>query len=1211
MSRGVAAAITEHSRLVVAVLLVATLVVGAGVPMVERDTSLDQFQTDTVEADAQDYVEANLERENGNGSISQVVVSGENVLAKDSLLATLDYQVALRANATVNDSLDGPDATRSVATAVATTAYADEERAALDARERELNETSRALREALADLERNPNASVRAAYDAVAANASANLTGDYATFADAAATVRNDSATEREREAAYRQGSRGVLEAEYDALRADAAALRAGVDPTLAEQRDALAALNETEVDDVVERVLGDASERDGALSLMPTDYDPGDTDANATLLVAVHATDGSGSAPSDAPESLVDAELAMASIADAHEDGAASYLVFGNGVVADETDASMTDSLTLVGPLALLFVVVVLVLAYRDVVDVVLGVLGVGLVLAWTFGVMGWVGIAFNQPFIIVVVLLIGLSIDYAIHVVMRYREERTDSTENSDGEASESPRESMRVALGSVGAALVLVTGTTVIGFLANLASPLAVFRQIGIVSAIGIVATLVVFGALVPAVKVELDEYLAARDRGSSGSAIGASDGVVRRALRASAGLARRAPVAVLVVAVVVSAGGAYGATQVDTSFAQEDFLADDPADWLKDLPEPFAPGDYSAKAGMDALNERFVRQDSEATVLVEGDVASAGTLDRLDGATANASTMAVVATYPNGDAAVRTPLTVMRETAATNASFNATFHAADVDGDGVPEENVTAVYDALYRVAPDDAATVLHRTSDGDYAALVATVSVDGGADGGVVTDRMRWFATDVEDGIDATGSTSTSEGGDATAGDVTATATGSVVLNAVTADHLLDTVVQGLVIALVAALGFLTAAYALTAGSASFGAVLVLPVALTVTWVLGSMSLFDVPFNIVTGLITSLTVGLGIDYSIHVGERFVQELHASGDVDAALEESVTGTGGALLSSAATTAGGFGVLTVALLPFLQAFGVITALTIAYAFVASVFVLPSALALWARWTGRADATASDTAGEPPADAPASDDHDDDRRRDAPAPTAATAPTTADDATSRFDASGFVEATTATAGEDTAPRGERTVRDAVAAPDGEFEVTVAVDAPADRVLLHERAPGSVELRAAAPTPVRVVTSGDDAYVLWNDAHDLDETGSDAADRRASRTLTYVVDAPADAADGATLAFDGTVATAADDAPVVGDTDARVVADVFQRALERGTVVDDDVHAAASQYEADALTDAEFERLCRAWLAADADAPTPPLARPHATSDD
>jgi predicted RND superfamily exporter protein len=91
------------------------------------------------------------------------------------------------------------------------------------------------------------------------------------------------------------------------------------------------------------------------------------------------------------------------------------------------------------------------------------------------------------------------------------------------------------------------------------------------------------------------------------------------------------------------------------------------------------------------------------------------------------------------------------------------------------------------------------------------------------------------------------------------------------------------------------------------------------------------------------MITGLTIGLGVDYSLHISERFNQELTETETVAAVLHETVTGTGGALLSSAATTASGFAVLLVAILPFLQSFGLITALTIGFAFLASVFVLP----------------------------------------------------------------------------------------------------------------------------------------------------------------------------------------------------------------------------------------------------------------------------
>jgi predicted RND superfamily exporter protein len=152
--------------------------------------------------------------------------------------------------------------------------------------------------------------------------------------------------------------------------------------------------------------------------------------------------------------------------------------------------------------------------------------------------------------------------------------------------------------------------------------------------------------------------------------------------------------------------------------------------------------------------------------------------------------------------------------------------------------------------------------------------------------------------------------------------------------------------------------FLMVTYRITEGSATLGAVTLLPVVLSVSWILGTMYLVDIPFNILTGMITSLTVGLGVAYSIHLSERYNQELERTGSVWTAMERAVTGTGGALLGSAATTVGGFGTLAFAILPPLQQFGIITGLTIIYAFLASVLVLPSLLVVWTRYFGPEDA-------------------------------------------------------------------------------------------------------------------------------------------------------------------------------------------------------------------------------------------------------------
>jgi predicted RND superfamily exporter protein len=152
--------------------------------------------------------------------------------------------------------------------------------------------------------------------------------------------------------------------------------------------------------------------------------------------------------------------------------------------------------------------------------------------------------------------------------------------------------------------------------------------------------------------------------------------------------------------------------------------------------------------------------------------------------------------------------------------------------------------------------------------------------------------------------------------------------------------------------LVVILALLMVVFRLTRKAASLGVITLVPVVFSVTWLLGTMALLDIPIGFITALVGSISVGLGVDYAIHVSERFAEEYHDTASTETALIRTVTGTGSTLMSSAITTAVGFGVLSFSLLPALQQFGIVLALGIVYSFVASVYVQPSLLALWTRY-------------------------------------------------------------------------------------------------------------------------------------------------------------------------------------------------------------------------------------------------------------------
>ena len=127
---------------------------------------------------------------------------------------------------------------------------------------------------------------------------------------------------------------------------------------------------------------------------------------------------------------------------------------------------------------------------------------------------------------------------------------------------------------------------------------------------------------------------------------------------------------------------------------------------------------------------------------------------------------------------------------------------------------------------------------------------------------------------------------------------------------------------------------------------STSAVIILPVALAGIWVVGTIALVGLNWNVLTVMITALTIGLGIDYSIHMWRRFEDELDKGADRVHAMSNAYEITGAALMMSAFTTASGFLVLLLSPVPVIQDFGFVSAASVALSLILALFVLPALL-------------------------------------------------------------------------------------------------------------------------------------------------------------------------------------------------------------------------------------------------------------------------
>jgi len=711
--------------------------------------------------------------------------------------------------------------------------------------------------------------------------------------------------------------SRSTLRVGSTSSHADAIARR--LDPTAetaGQRRDAVEEATPREL-----RTAIDEADASGAIAAqVSVDYNPTAQTAGASIVGITY----------DVPDAATTArvtELQTRSVdvvdsVPGNEAGD-NAILFGDGVLQSEITALLGDTAIIVFPAALLLILGFLVFAYRDPIDMGIGLTALLMSLLWTFGFMGYAGIPFSDSLITVFPLLLAVGIDFGIHIVNRYREERGEGL---------SIAAAMRTTTDQLLIAFLLVTITTVFGLVSNVASPFEPNRDFGIVAAAGIVFTLVVFGTFLPAAKVLADRW---RERlpipefgttplGTGGSRLG-------RVLRVGVDLSTVAPVAVVVVLLVGgAAGGAYG-TGVNTEFSEEAFFPDeDRLETYSNLPEPLAPTDYTFLRVLTLFEEEFEQSFvGSVTLYVDQSVRDDDALELIDRTTRNPPD--TFETTDERRAASTSVVTVIEDQAARDPEFAAVVDRNDRLGTGVPDRNVDEVYDALLDSSAEGQARG-YLADDRGSARIDYTIRP--GVDNSEAVADVRELAerTPLE-----------------------AVPTGDLVVNEAVIDRLTESAIRSLFAAFALTAVFLALSYAYLEGKAVYGLLNLVPVLVTVGLLVGSMRLFDIPLTPINAPILSVSIGLGVDYTVHFVHRFVDEYKAGHGIDEALDITIAGTGGALTGSMLTTVCGLGVLWLAVIPLLRDFGVLLALGVLYAYLCSILLVPSLVVVWDRYGDR----------------------------------------------------------------------------------------------------------------------------------------------------------------------------------------------------------------------------------------------------------------
>ena len=209
-----------------------------------------------------------------------------------------------------------------------------------------------------------------------------------------------------------------------------------------------------------------------------------------------------------------------------------------------------------------------------RTLSDLLLTLLGLLLSLIWIIGAEGWLGpngLGLIGPpsslTALVPIIVISLTVDYAIQAVSHYREQRA---------AGGPVVTAVRMGLQYVTIPLTLAAVTTIVSLLASLFSPISVIGDFGIVAGLGVGLSLIVMLTLLPAGRMIIDRRRESRGTLTQPRPVAnALPGVGRVAEVLGRSVTRRpAPYFVVVIAVTVVLG--FADTGLESGFSIRDIL-----------------------------------------------------------------------------------------------------------------------------------------------------------------------------------------------------------------------------------------------------------------------------------------------------------------------------------------------------------------------------------------------------------------------------------------------------------------------------------------------------------------------------------------------------------------------------------------------------------------------------------------------------------
>ncbi len=530
---------------------------------------------------------------------------------------------------------------------------------------------------------------------------------------------------------------------------------------------------------------------------------------------------------------------------------------------------------------LASLVIVLVLIWMFRNVRGVVLPLLVVWLGVLWTITAMMLFGSSIDVLTSTLAALILVVAVADSLHLLAKYY----------DGlGAGLDKRTAIRQMAYRLGAATLLTSVTTAIGFGTLATSQVVPMKRFGSFTAIGVVLTFAISLALITTIllwtKPPKKEQIARLSMGGFNRALLWVDDFTERRAKA-----------ILVAGAIVCGLSLAGASQLRVNSYINDDLGPrtqvyQDIRWFEEqIVSPFRFEVVLTADAPDAFKDPALLQTVEA---VEGYLAAQPPVNR-----------------------VVSPADLLKQ-------LNRALRADSASAYRLPDNaDLAAQYFFLLELTDEDA---LRRFVDFDYGEVRISAMMND-----IGSAEIKTFQRDFDAFLAET-----------LPPNVEATKTGTIALAAGLADYLVESLLLSLGLAFI----FISILMGFLFRDVKLVLISLLPNIAPLVVIAGLMGVTGIEIKPATAVIFSIAFGIAIDDTIHMLARLRQELQAGTPFRDAVRATILGTGKAVILTSIILFGGFIVLTTSVFQSTTYMGLLVSATVALAVLADLFLLPALL-------------------------------------------------------------------------------------------------------------------------------------------------------------------------------------------------------------------------------------------------------------------------